>query len=90
MGKFEAPHIQVEILQALPKEAQEYIVALQTYLQTIQAQLLNSKFNLTRIPKIAVSHLQLIRLLSGHLKSLKRNLPSQKVVRSVILAISEN
>jgi hypothetical protein len=65
MGKFEAPHIQVEIFQVLPKEAQEYIVALQTYLQTIQAQLLNSKFNLTRIPKIAVSHLQLIRLLSG-------------------------
>ena len=48
MEKFEAPQIQVEILQALPKEAQEYIVALQTYLQNLQAQIVELQAQLNQ------------------------------------------
>jgi hypothetical protein len=35
MDKFEAAQIQAEILQSWPREAQEYIMVLQTYLQKV-------------------------------------------------------
>ncbi len=40
MEKFEVPQIQVEILQSLPDEVQEYFAALQTYLQNLQNQVI--------------------------------------------------
>jgi transposase len=48
MSKNEVPQIQAEILQSWPLEAQEYIAALQTYLQTLQTQIAELKNQLNQ------------------------------------------
>src|SRR5438067_1219634 len=48
MEKFEVPQIQAEILQSLPKEVQEYLAALQIYLQNLQNQIIELQVQLNQ------------------------------------------
>lgn len=48
MSKNEVPQIKVEILQSWPFEAQEYILALQTYLQELPTQVAELKNQLNQ------------------------------------------
>ena len=48
MEKFEAPQIQVEIIQSLPKEVQEYFAALQTFVQNLQNQVIELQAQLAQ------------------------------------------
>ena len=54
MEKFEAPQIQTEIFQSWPLEAQQYIEALQSFIQTqlieLQAQINQNSQNSSKPP----------------------------------------